>query len=74
MAQKPPSVLIVMTDQQKATASHLYGSPFGETPSMQRLMENGTLYDLACALPLCTCRLAASCTPASCACRLAAPC
>ena len=74
MAQqpKPPSVLIVMTDQQKATASHLYGSPFGETPSMQRLMENGTLYDLACALPLshlppparaasCTCRLAASC-------------
>ena len=48
MAQpKPPSVLIVMTDQQKATASHLYGSPFGETPSMQRLMENGTLYDLA---------------------------
>ena len=70
MAQKPPSVLIVMTDQQKATASHLYGSPFGETPSMQRLMENGTLYDLACALPL-------SPPPAhaaSCACRLAAPC
>ena len=28
-----------MTDQQRATASHLYGNSFCETPSMQRLAD-----------------------------------
>ena len=43
-----PNVLVVMTDQQKATASHLYGSEFGVTPSMERLAKSGTIYDVAC--------------------------
>jgi arylsulfatase len=51
---KPPSVLVVMSDQQKATASHLYGSQFGRTPSMERLMQRGVLYEVACTPhPLC---------------------
>jgi len=32
-----PNVLVIMTDQQKATASHLYGNTFCETPAMERL-------------------------------------
>ena len=49
-----PNVLVVMTDQQKATASHLYGSEFGFTPSMERLAQRGTIYDVACTPhPLC---------------------
>ena len=32
-----PNILVIMTDQQKATASHLYGNTFCETPSMERL-------------------------------------
>ncbi|NJN83508.1 MAG: sulfatase-like hydrolase/transferase [Caldilineaceae bacterium] len=39
-----PNILVIMTDQQKATASHLYGSTFCETPSMQRLAQEGVLY------------------------------
>lgn len=42
-----PNVLIVMTDQQKATSSHLYGSTFCETPSLQRLANEGTLFENA---------------------------
>ena len=52
--QRPPSVLVVMSDQQKATASHLYGSPFCDTPSMDRLAKRGVLYETACTPhPLC---------------------
>ena len=39
-----PNVIVIMTDQQKATASHLYGSTFCETPSMARLAEEGVLF------------------------------
>jgi arylsulfatase len=42
-----PNILLIMTDQQKATASHLYGNTFCETPSMQRLAEKGVLYENA---------------------------
>ncbi|NKB66413.1 MAG: sulfatase-like hydrolase/transferase [Candidatus Latescibacteria bacterium] len=42
-----PNVLVIMSDQMKATASHLYGNPFCQTPSMQRLAENGVLYQHA---------------------------
>ncbi|MFC1525199.1 sulfatase-like hydrolase/transferase [Candidatus Latescibacterota bacterium] len=42
-----PNVLVIMTDQQKATASHLYGNPFCHTPSMARLAERGVLYEHA---------------------------
>lgn len=39
-----PNVLFIMTDQQKATSSHLYGNPFCETPSLERLANEGVLY------------------------------
>ncbi len=48
MSEQPkpnqPNILIIMTDQQKATASHLYGNTFCETPNMQRLADEGVLY------------------------------
>ena len=49
-----PNVIVIMSDQQKATASHLYGNPFCETPSLERLAQAGVLFD--CAItphPLC---------------------
>jgi arylsulfatase A-like enzyme len=36
-----------MTDQQKATASHLYGNTFCQTPSMARLADEGVLFEHA---------------------------
>ncbi len=36
-----------MCDQMKATASHLYGNSFGETPSLERLAKRGVLYEHA---------------------------
>ncbi|MBV7339760.1 sulfatase-like hydrolase/transferase [Chloroflexi bacterium TSY] len=42
-----PNVLIIMTDQQKATASHLYGNTFCETPAMARLADEGVLFQNA---------------------------
>lgn len=42
-----PNILVIMTDQQKATASHLYGNSFCETPAMQRLADDGVLFEHA---------------------------
>lgn len=42
-----PNVIVLMTDQQKATASHLYGNTFCETPSMARLAGEGVLFEHA---------------------------
>lgn len=42
-----PNLLVIMTDQQKATASHLYGNTFCETPSMARLANEGVLFEHA---------------------------
>ena len=42
-----PNVLVVMSDQMKATASHLYGNPFCETPAMERLAGEGVLFQHA---------------------------
>ena len=42
-----PNVLVIMTDQQRATASHLYGNSFCETPSMARLADDGVLFENA---------------------------
>lgn len=42
-----PNILFIMTDQQKATASHLYGNSFCETPQMARLAQEGVLYEHA---------------------------
>ena len=42
-----PNVIVIMSDQMKATASHLYGSSFCETPSLERLANQGVLYEYA---------------------------
>jgi len=42
-----PNILVIMTDQQKATASHLYGNTFCQTPNMERLADSGVLYERA---------------------------
>ena len=42
-----PNILVIMTDQQKATASHLYGNPFCATPNLARLAAAGVLYEHA---------------------------
>lgn len=42
-----PNILFIMSDQMKATASHLYGNSFCETPSLARLAEDGVLYENA---------------------------
>ena len=42
-----PNILLIMTDQQKATASHLYGNAFCETPSLARLADGGVRYEYA---------------------------
>ena len=39
-----PNVIVIMSDQMKATASHLYGSSFCETPSLERLAKEGVLF------------------------------
>ena len=42
-----PNILVVMTDQQRATSSHLYGNTFCHTHAMQRLAEEGVLFENA---------------------------
>ena len=47
MMSNQPNILFIMTDQQKATASHLYGNTFCQTPSMERLANEGVLFEYA---------------------------
>jgi arylsulfatase A-like enzyme len=42
-----PNVLLIMADQLKATASHLYGNTFCQTPAMERLAQDGVLFEHA---------------------------
>lgn len=44
---RQPNILVIMTDQQKATASHLYGNTFCQTPNMERLARSGVLFQNA---------------------------
>jgi hypothetical protein len=46
-----PNVIIIMSDQMKATASHLYGSKFCRTPSLECLASEGVLYKTRCDTP-----------------------
>jgi arylsulfatase A-like enzyme len=51
---RPPNVLVIMADQMKATASHLYGNEFCRTPGLERLAAAGTLFTTAITpQPLC---------------------
>jgi len=42
-----PNILVIMSDQLKATASHLYGNPFCQTPHLARLAQKGVLFRYA---------------------------
>lgn len=42
-----PNVILIMADQLKATAGHLYGNTFCHTPSMARLANEGVLFQHA---------------------------
>ncbi len=54
MPPRRPNVLVVMTDEQKATAIRLYGNPDLQTPTLERLAAQGILYSYAfCPHPLC---------------------
>lgn len=54
MTDRQPNVLVVMTDQQKATSLGLYGNPDVRTPALEQLARRGTLYRHAfSAHPLC---------------------
>ncbi|HEV2125192.1 MAG TPA: hypothetical protein VGW38_20775 [Chloroflexota bacterium] len=39
-----PNILIVRTDQQKASSLGLYGNPDVHTPALERLAGSGMLY------------------------------
>lgn len=41
------NVVVIMADQMKATASHLYGNPFCRTPSLERLSDAGVRFENA---------------------------
>ena len=47
MMAELPNIIVILADQLKATASHLYGSTFCETPALQRLANEGVLYQHA---------------------------
>jgi arylsulfatase A-like enzyme len=42
-----PNIIVILCDQLKATASHLYGSSFCETPQLARLAREGTMFERA---------------------------
>ena len=54
-----PNIIVIMSDQMKATASHLYGSVFCQTPSLERMANEGVLFKHAVTPhPLCVpCRI-----------------
>lgn len=42
-----PNIIVIFSDQLKATASHLYGSTFCQTPSLERMAREGVLFQHA---------------------------
>jgi arylsulfatase A-like enzyme len=54
MSISQPNVIVIMVDEQKANSLPLYGNPIVRTPNLQRLAEEGVLFDQAYATcPLC---------------------
>ncbi len=48
------NVLLLMSDEHNPMFSSVYGHPLVQTPNMERLAENGCLYESAyCPSPLC---------------------
>ena len=49
------NVLLLISDEHNPFYSSVYGHPFVQTPAMDRLAENGVVYESAyCPSPLCT--------------------
>ncbi len=42
-----PNIVVIMADQLKATASHLHGNEFCDTPNLARLADQGVLFEHA---------------------------
>ncbi|MFC1763774.1 sulfatase [Planctomycetota bacterium] len=47
LANEKPNIIVIMCDQLKATASHLYGNSFCKTPNLGRMADEGTLFENA---------------------------
>jgi len=55
MKQKPPNILWICTDQQRFDTLNCYGNDFVNTPNLNRLAEEGVLFENAFAQnPVCT--------------------
>ncbi|MHB9025160.1 MAG: sulfatase family protein [Armatimonadota bacterium] len=55
MQTSHPNVLLITTDQQRADSMSCYGSPFTQTPALDRLACEGVRFDRAyCTNPVCT--------------------
>jgi len=53
--KRPPNVLFILTDQQRADSLSCLGAPSGLTPHLDRLAAEGTLFERAyCTQPVCT--------------------
>ena len=54
MQNKAPNILVIQADQMTAKALSLYGHPLVKTPNINKLAENGTVFENAyCNFPLC---------------------
>ena len=54
MVSDRPNVLIIMTDKHNPFVSEPFGHPFIRTPNIQRLANNGVLFENTyCNSPLC---------------------
>lgn len=52
---RKPNILWICTDQQRADTLGCYGSPYVDTPNLDRLAANGVLFEQAfCQSPVCT--------------------
>lgn len=50
-----PNILLIQTDQQTAETLRLYGNPLVRTPNLERLAENGVVFEEAfCNYPACS--------------------
>jgi len=55
MNNSRPNVIIITTDQQRTDSLSCYGSAFTNTPNLDRLANEGVIFDRAyCANPVCT--------------------
>jgi arylsulfatase len=55
LSLKKPNILLIQTDQQSAETLGLYGNPIVKTPNLERLAENGILFEKTfCNYPACS--------------------